>query len=149
MNSCVVDLVLLENGEDVGVGVTAGRLESGVGMNGDPEYDVLIENVLAVLIGGRETHRQHRRNANTTLLVLEQLHDLGSDCSLPEGVGEDLVDDSMSSLLWDDGVPVPRNDEGTLLDIGAVEEEGRIVGKAGIEMVSYILLYAVVLLPVL
>ena len=56
---------------------------------------------------------------------------------------------SMSSLLRDDGVPVPRNDEGTLLDIGAVEEEGRIVGKAGVEMVSYILLYTVVLLPVL
>jgi len=134
MNSCVVDLVLLENGEDVSVGVAAGALESGVGINGDPEYDVLIEDVLAVFIGGREAHRQRRRNANTTLLVLEQLDDLGSDCSLPEGVGEDLVDDSMSSFLRDDGVPVLRNDEGTLPDIGTVEEEGRIVGKAGVEM---------------
>ena len=134
MNSCVVDLVLLKIGEDVGVGVAAGGLKSGVGMNGDPEYDVIVEDVLAVFTGGREAHRQHRRNVNTTLLFLEQLDDLGSDCSLPEGVGENLVDDSMSSLLRDDGVPVPRNDKGTLLDIGTVEEEGRIVGKAGVEM---------------
>ena len=42
---------------NAGVGVAAGGLESGVGMNlnGDPEYDVLIEDVLVIFVGAQAT----------------------------------------------------------------------------------------------
>ena len=138
MNSCVVDLVFLENGEDVGVGVAAGGLENGVGMNGDPEYDVLIEDVLAVFIGGREAHRQHRRDTDATTRLLAKSDDLRSNRLLPKLVLEDKVVGGVGGLHRSGGVPLCRplfrDGERTLHEIGTLEEGRRVVGDAVVEV---------------
>lgn len=91
VNSCVLNAVLGEDGEDVGVGVAAGGLLGGVGMDGDPEHDVVVEDSLAVIIRGGEADREHRRDANATARILEKRDDLRSDGLLPKLVLEDRV----------------------------------------------------------
>ena len=48
----VVDAVLGEDGEDGVVGEVAGSLRGGVGMDRDPDYDMVVVDVRAVVIGG-------------------------------------------------------------------------------------------------
>lgn len=91
VDSYVFDAMLGEDGEDVGVGVAAGGLLSGVGMDGDPEHDVVVDNSHVVIIVRGETDRQHCRDANATARILEKLDDLRSNRLLPKLVLEDWV----------------------------------------------------------
>ena len=130
VDSCVVDAVLGEDGEDGVVGIAAGGLLGGVGVDRDPEYDMVVEDIVAVFIGSGEAHRHHCRDVNSATLLLEKRDDLRSNCSLPIRVLEDRVVGGVGGLHWDGGVPLFRNDERTLLDIGTLEEGRRIVGDA-------------------
>jgi len=91
VDSCVLDAVLGEDGKDIGVGVAAGSLLSSVGMDGDPEHDVVVEDSLAVIIRRGEADRQHRRDANATARTPEKRDDLRSNRLLPKLVLEDRV----------------------------------------------------------
>ncbi len=107
-------------------------------MNGDPQNDVGVEYALALFIEGRETHRQHRRDADATTRLLAQSDDLRSDRLLPKLVLEDGVVGGVGGLHRSGGVPLCRplfrDGERTLLDIGTLEEGMRIVGDAVVEM---------------
>jgi hypothetical protein len=46
VDSCVLDVVLGKDGEDVSVSIAAGGLLSIVGMDRDPEHNVIIEDTL-------------------------------------------------------------------------------------------------------
>jgi len=134
VNGCILDAVLGKNGENGGIGVAAGDLLGGVRMNRDPQDNLFVEDILAVLIGGGEADRQHRGDTNATSLILEQRNDLQSNGLLPKLVLEDRVDDSMSGLLGDGGEPASRDEEGTLQEIGTVEEGRKVVRDAGVEV---------------
>ena len=134
VDGCVVDAVLGEDGKDGVVGEAAGSLRSGVGMDRYPDYDMVIEDVLAVLTDVGETHGQHRRDVNSATLLLEKLDDLGSDRSLPKRVLEDRVVGGLGGLERDDRVPLFRDDVRTLLEVGTLEEVRRVVGDAVVEV---------------
>ena len=95
---------------------------------------MVVEDVLAVLIGVGEAHGQHRRDVNSASLLLEMLDDLGSDRSLPKRVLEDRVVGGLGGLERDDRVPLFRDDVRTLLEVGTVEEVRRVVGDAVVEV---------------
>jgi hypothetical protein len=131
----VLDAVLGKDGEDVGVGVTAGRLLGGAGIDRYPEDDMIVQDVLAVAIARREANRHHRRDVNAARLVLEKWDDLGSKGLLPELVIQDLVDESVDLLLGDGRVPARRMDrERTLSEIGTLQQSRRVVRDAGEEV---------------
>lgn len=106
-------------------------------MNGDPQNDVVVEYILAVFIKGRETHRQHRRDADATTRLLAQRDDPRSNRLLPKLVLEDRVVGGMG-LHRSGGVPLCRplfrDGERTLHEIGTVEEGRRVVGDAVVEV---------------
>ena len=106
MDSDIVDVVFGKNGEDGCISIAARGLFGGVRMDRDPEHDMVVEDVLAFFISGRETHRQHRRHANAPNLLLEQSDDLRSNRLLPKLVFEDRVVGGVSSLHRDGGVPL-------------------------------------------
>ncbi len=107
-------------------------------MNGDPQNDVVVEYVLAVFIEGRETHRQHRRDADGTTRLLAQSDDLRSNRLLPKLVLEDRVVGGVGGLHRSGGVPlcrpIFRDGERTLHEIGTLEEGRRVVGDAVVEV---------------
>lgn len=127
VNSCILNAVLGKDGEDVGVGVAAGGLLGSVGMDGDPEHDVVVEDSLALTIRRRKADRQHHRDANATARILEKRNNLRSNRLLPKLVLEDRVVRRVSGLLWDDGKPPSSDDEGLLEEIGTVEEKGMVL----------------------
>ena len=84
MDSDIVDVVFGKNGEDGCISIAARGLFGGIRMDRDPKHDVVVEEVLAFFISGRETHRQHGRHANAPNLLLEQRDDLRSNRLLPK-----------------------------------------------------------------
>lgn len=134
VNGDVLDTMFGENGEDGGVGIAAASLLGSIGMDRDPENNVVVQDVLAVFVGSGEADRQHRRDANTTTRILEQRDNLRSNRLLPKLVLEDRVEHPVSGLLGDGEEPISRDDKGTLSDIGTVEERGRVIRDAGVEM---------------
>jgi hypothetical protein len=129
----VVDAVLGEDGEDGVVGKAAGSLRGGVRMDRYPDYDMVIKDILAILIGIGEAHGQHRRDVNSTTLLLEKLDDLRSNRSLPQRVLEDRVVSGLGGLEREDRVPLFRDDIRTLLEVGTLEEVRRIIGDTVVE----------------
>ena len=53
---------------------------------------------------------------------------------LPQLILEDRVVGRVNGLYGDDGVPLPSDDEGALLEIGTPEERRGIVGDAVVEV---------------
>ena len=60
VDSGIIDAILGEDGEDGVIGEAAGSLCGGVGMDRYPDYDMVVEDILAVLIGIGEAHKQHQ-----------------------------------------------------------------------------------------
>ena len=110
VDSCVLDIVGLEDTEDLWVSVAAGFGSGGVTMDRNPDDDGP-ENILPVFIGGGEAHRQHCRDMNATFGVLQQCNNLGGNGAAPDGL-KDRVEDSVSRLLRDSRVSVVGDDEG-------------------------------------
>jgi len=91
VDSCIFNAVLGEDGENVSIGVVAGGLLGGAGMDRDPEHNVVVEDSLAIIIRCGEADQQHHRDVNATRLILQQRNDLRSNGLLPQLVLEDWV----------------------------------------------------------
>ena len=130
----VVDAVLGEDGEDRVVGEAAGSLRGGVWMDRDPDYDMVVLDVWAVVLGGGEAHGQHRRDVNSATLLLEKRDDLMSNRSFPKRVLEDRMVGGLGGLDRDGREPLFRDDVRTLLEVGTLEEVRWVVGDAVVEV---------------
>jgi hypothetical protein len=115
VDSCILDIVGLEDMENLWVSISAGFGSGGVTMDRNPDDDVP-ENIFPIFITGGEAHRQHSRDMNATFSVLQQRNNLGSNGAAPVGL-EDRVEDSMSRLLRDSRVSVVGEDEGMRQEI--------------------------------
>jgi len=135
VNGGVLDIVLLEDGEDGRVGIAAGFLGRGTGEHGDPDNDLLLKDRIALIVGSRELNRNHGRDVNVEVLAFKEAHDGGANVVPPHVWSEDRVGSAMGSPIGNGSVLIfgSGKDKGTFMNIRAVQEGGVVLGNTLVE----------------
>jgi hypothetical protein len=91
--------------------------------------------MLALSVGIRELHRKHRRDMDVEFLARKEAHDGGANVLPPQVWSEDRVGSAMGSPIGNGSMLIfgSGKDKGALLDVGAVQEGGVVLGNALVE----------------